>query len=218
MCEIADFKSQQLSCFARLTFSVSICLFYIEARVYQGLLISASDVRWLSHQQYCVVSATSKSKDQSWRLIFPLKSLLLSFPKGSEHAATATLPAAFSDLLPHFLVEPEDEFIVKNKPVTLTCRSTPATQIYFKCNGEWVHQDDHLIERTVDPATGTSKIQPLSCVIKIEISRNAKWFSFSAQPQRELDVILIFFSRAELCFHHFLDLGCCCWCATHMTP
>lgn len=78
--------------------------------------------------------------------------------KGSEHAAaTASLPAAFSDLLPHFLVEPEDEFIVKNKPVMLMCRSTPATQIYFKCNGEWVHQDDHLIERTVDPATGTLK-------------------------------------------------------------
>lgn len=84
----------------------------------------------------------------------PLKYLLLFFSKGSEHTATATLPAAFTDLLPHFLVEPEDEYIVKNKPVTLTCRSTPATQIYFKCNGEWVHQDDHLIERTVDPSTG----------------------------------------------------------------
>ncbi|XP_032383951.1 netrin receptor UNC5A isoform X3 [Etheostoma spectabile] len=84
---------------------------------------------------------------------------------GSEHA-TATLPAAFSDLLPHFLVEPEDEFIVKNKPVTLTCRSTPATQIYFKCNGEWVHQDDHLIERTVDPATALPIMQ-----VKIDITR-----------------------------------------------
>ncbi|KAM3612657.1 uncharacterized protein V6R79_012221 [Siganus canaliculatus] len=85
---------------------------------------------------------------------------------GSEHAATATLPAAFSDLLPHFLVEPEDEYIVKNKPVTLTCRSTPATQIYFKCNGEWVHQDDHLIERTVDPATALPIMQ-----VTIEITR-----------------------------------------------
>ncbi|XP_030223321.1 netrin receptor UNC5A isoform X2 [Gadus morhua] len=85
---------------------------------------------------------------------------------GSEHAATSTLPAAFTDLLPHFLVEPEDEYIVKNKPVTLTCRSTPATQIYFKCNGEWVHQDDHLIERTIDPATALPIMQ-----VKIDITR-----------------------------------------------
>ncbi|XP_073342917.1 netrin receptor UNC5A isoform X4 [Pagrus major] len=85
---------------------------------------------------------------------------------GSEHVATATLPAAFSDLLPHFLVEPEDEYIVKNKPVMLMCRSTPATQIYFKCNGEWVHQDDHLIERTVDPATALPIMQ-----VTIEITR-----------------------------------------------
>uniref|UniRef100_A0A674MDF9 Netrin receptor UNC5 n=1 Tax=Takifugu rubripes TaxID=31033 RepID=A0A674MDF9_TAKRU len=85
---------------------------------------------------------------------------------GAEHAATATLPAAFSDLLPHFQVEPEDEYIVKNKPVTLTCRSTPATQIYFKCNGEWVHQDDHLIERTVDPATALPIMQ-----VTIDITR-----------------------------------------------
>ncbi|XP_034545781.1 netrin receptor UNC5A isoform X4 [Notolabrus celidotus] len=85
---------------------------------------------------------------------------------GSEHTATATLPAAFTDLLPNFLIEPQDEYIVKNKPVTLTCRSTPATQIYFKCNGEWVHQDDHLIERTVDPATALPIMQ-----VTIDITR-----------------------------------------------
>ncbi|MBN3273554.1 UNC5A protein, partial [Polyodon spathula] len=76
------------------------------------------------------------------------------------------LPAAFSDLLPHFLVEPEDVYIIKNMPVTLTCRSAPATQIYFKCNGEWVHQDNHMIERSLDPPTGLPVMQ-----VKIDISR-----------------------------------------------
>lgn len=167
-----------VSLFFALCPSVSLCLLlpcscaYVWTQIHQGLPIPALDIflRFRSpvkqSQQRSTTRFSSCFHDNlkylesfSFSLLFDISLniffLLLFILQGSEHAATATLPAAFSDLLPHFLVEPEDEYIVKNKPVTLTCRSTPATQIYFKCNGEWVHQDDHLIERTVDPATGT---------------------------------------------------------------
>ncbi|KAM3843813.1 netrin receptor UNC5A [Vipera latastei] len=89
-------------------------------------------------------------------------------PNDAQQSATVPIPVpgSGSDLLPHFLLEPEDVYIVKNKPVTLACKALPATQIYFKCNGEWVHQGDHIIQRSKDKSTGLPLME-----VRIDISR-----------------------------------------------
>ncbi|KAM6987044.1 netrin receptor UNC5D-like [Aplochiton taeniatus] len=59
-----------------------------------------------------------------------------------------------SGTLPHFLEEPDDAYIVKSNPIKLRCRARPALQIFFKCNGEWVHQSQHLSQEHTDQVTG----------------------------------------------------------------
>uniref|UniRef100_A0A4W4HL73 Netrin receptor UNC5 n=1 Tax=Electrophorus electricus TaxID=8005 RepID=A0A4W4HL73_ELEEL len=56
--------------------------------------------------------------------------------------------------LPHFLQEPEDAYIVKSNPIKLRCRAAPALQIFFKCNGDWVHQNQHMSQEYPDQDTG----------------------------------------------------------------
>ncbi|XP_006158994.1 netrin receptor UNC5A [Tupaia chinensis] len=86
----------------------------------------------------------------------------------AQQSATVAnpVPGANPDLLPHFLLEPEDVYIVKNKPVELVCKAVPATQVFFKCNGEWVRQVDHVIERSTDGSSGLPAME-----VRINVSR-----------------------------------------------
>lgn len=60
-----------------------------------------------------------------------------------------------SGTLPRFVEEPTDAYIIKNNPIKLRCQARPALQIFFKCNGEWVHQSQHMSQEHTDIVTGT---------------------------------------------------------------
>uniref|UniRef100_A0A3P9JPP7 Netrin receptor UNC5 n=1 Tax=Oryzias latipes TaxID=8090 RepID=A0A3P9JPP7_ORYLA len=42
----------------------------------------------------------------------------------------------------------------KSNPIQLRCQARPALQIFFKCNGEWVHQSQHMSREHTDTGTG----------------------------------------------------------------
>ncbi|XP_077398804.1 netrin receptor UNC5D-like [Vanacampus margaritifer] len=59
-----------------------------------------------------------------------------------------------SSTLPRFVEEPVDAYIIKSNPIKLRCQARPALQIFFKCNGEWVHQSQHASREHTDLGTG----------------------------------------------------------------
>ncbi|XP_029624977.1 netrin receptor UNC5D-like isoform X1 [Salmo trutta] len=89
------------------------------------------------------------------------RSLVILLFLGLQFPATAArgsrsdaLQHGTSGTLPHFLQEPDDAYIIKSNPIKLKCRARPALQIFFKCNGEWVHQSQHQSQEHTDQGTG----------------------------------------------------------------
>ncbi|PKK19851.1 unc-5 netrin receptor D [Columba livia] len=79
------------------------------------------------------------------------------FPSLSGNDNSEALPESIPSApgtLPHFMEEPDDAYIIKSNPIVLRCKAMPAMQIFFKCNGEWVHQNEHVSEESMDESTG----------------------------------------------------------------
>ncbi|XP_056135555.1 netrin receptor UNC5D [Lampris incognitus] len=80
--------------------------------------------------------------------------LKISPMQGATGDGQPDSPPSVPGTLPHFIQEPEDAYIVKSNPIKLRCRAAPALQIFFKCNGDWVHQNEHLSQEYKDLNTG----------------------------------------------------------------
>ncbi|XP_074648340.1 netrin receptor UNC5C-like isoform X2 [Tubulanus polymorphus] len=69
--------------------------------------------------------------------------------------------------LPTFVQDLEDSYyIVKNKPVTLTCKAAPSIQVNFRCADRWMGSNRVTTSKRVDPIAKTKYLQA-----SVEITR-----------------------------------------------
>uniref|UniRef100_A0A8C6ZK71 Netrin receptor UNC5 n=1 Tax=Nothoprocta perdicaria TaxID=30464 RepID=A0A8C6ZK71_NOTPE len=104
------------------------------------------DCRWFKDQQELLVLDT-------WKRQWEAGTEKAKSGNDNSEALPESIPSA-PGTLPHFMEEPDDAYIIKSNPIVLRCKAMPAMQIFFKCNGEWVHQNEHVSEESMDEATG----------------------------------------------------------------
>ena len=54
---------------------------------------------------------------------------------------------------------PKDSLVVRNRPATLTCRALYASRVRFRCNGEWLRPEDHVLKEGLDPESGLPYVE-----------------------------------------------------------
>ena len=68
----------------------------------------------------------------------------------SEHTATSTAALVMFES-PRFIEEPARiYYVLRTRPVTVSCRATSAMQVNFKCIGQWVPPSQHVTTEGVE--------------------------------------------------------------------
>ena len=73
-------------------------------------------------------------------------------------------------LSPIFVQEPDEVYyVVKGKPVTITCRASFAVQIFLQCAGQWIDPARHTKTQITDPDSQTHLLQTSVEILKEEV-------------------------------------------------
>lgn len=69
-----------------------------------------------------------------------------------------------------FTREPNElYYVIKGRPVTVTCAASSAAQIFIKCAGKWIQPAKHINSEILDPVTHARCLQTSVEVIKEEM-------------------------------------------------
>lgn len=69
-----------------------------------------------------------------------------------------------------FVKEPDQiYYIIKTKPVTITCKAIGALQMNFKCVGQWIEPVDHVTTEGQDSSTQQRFIETSIDVLRSEV-------------------------------------------------
>ncbi|KAL8577214.1 hypothetical protein ACOMHN_041269 [Nucella lapillus] len=95
-------------------------------------------------------------------LLYIMVLLCSDFPYGSSDPLNQGLP--------EWRLQPDPNYyVVRNKPVQITCRATPAIQITFKCTGSLVPIKLQENVELIDPVTGRKTLQSSITVTREDV-------------------------------------------------